>query len=308
MKKGIVMVIASVAMALGLQVLCANGGGPAGHSLSYDRDVRPALESAVGIKTVEFQGKKFAVPIIEKTPPAGMDSTLKKGLFRAMVDVLHLYTYRTTLLDAKALGMVPKEKNRTQKLLSAYRDNLLSDKILRRALMPKVERILREKDLTCPDLPTPHRPPAPRSVTVKELMPYALAFLWPSKIRPDGGVVFMVCVGNNGIQEMNDPDPLMAEAAFKCVYHNGDVMEQAEKCMNKAMEDKTFSTLKSEKDKLEFLRKRMAESLPSDPGFVSLVKKAAAQNLPLYGLTCADCSVSTPQPGSARNESRRRSR
>ncbi len=308
MKKGMVIVIASVAAALGLQVLCANGRGSAGHSLSYDRDVKPALESAVGVKTGEFQGRKFTVPTIETTPPANMSSTLEKGLFRATVDVLILYPYRANVLYAKALGTVPQEqvKDRERKLLSAYRHNLLSDPIIRRALMPRVEKILRKDGLTCPDLPAPHRPPTPRSVTVKELMPYVLAFLWPSAIRPNG-VSFNVCIGINGLRDMNNPDPLLVEAGYSCVSHNGDVMEKAEASLQKATGTKDYKSTISSPAKLRYLRSSLAEDLSSDPAFVRLIAKVAAEKVPLYGLTCTDCSVSTPQPGSARSESRRHS-
>ncbi len=296
MKKGIVIVIASVAMALGLQVLCASGGGPSGHSLSYDREVRPALESAVGVKSLEYQGRKFTVPTIEKTPPAGRKSPLEAGLSRAMADVLHLYIFRANALYAKALSMAPKGKGREQELLAAYRHNLLSDPIIRRALMPKVENMLREDGLTCPDLPEPHQPPSPRSVTVKELMPYALAFLWPSNIRPDGGVSLNVCIGINGLRGMKNADPLLVEAAYRCVSHNGDIMEKAEASLQKAMGTKAYDSTISSPAKLRYLRSSLAESLSTDPAFVRLLAKIASEKLPLFGLTCADCGTVRPSP------------
>ena len=271
----------------------------AGGTVSYEKVVKPALESGVCLRKVEYGGKTYFVPNLKGCPTPPSFSEAQKELAATMRETLAGYPYRTNRLFTRAMNEVPPGKNREAKLLAAYRGLLLSDPTMRRALMPKVGPILAKAWLHCPDCPGPHAAPAPERVTVGQLLPYAAAFLWPARLMPGNACDFYVCVGMNGMSRIAHPDPLLTEAAFACVNKNGDAMELGEAMLNKLMQEKKYAALKDDAAKLAFLQEQEAKRLLADPAFAALVRKEAAVKLPLFGLACADCAAAPEKAGGA---------
>ncbi|MGC8724491.1 MAG: hypothetical protein ACP5VF_11575 [Acidobacteriota bacterium] len=280
---------ACLMVAVGVAAAAAGPKAATG-AVSYEQVVKPALESGVCLLKTEYAGKSYFVPNPKACPSPPSFSEAQKELAATMRETLASYLYRTNRLFARALQETPQGEEREAKLLAAYRGLLLSDPTMRRALMPKVEQILAKAGLHCPDCPGPHVAPAPERVTVGQLLPYAAAFLWPARLMPGNACDFYVCVGMNGMSRIAHPDPLLTEAAFACVYKNGDAMELGEATAGKLMQEKEYAALKDDAAKLAFLQEQEAKRLLADPAFAALVRKEAAVKLPLFGLACADCA------------------
>ena len=274
-----------------LAALSAYGQEAASKTLGYEKDVKPALESAVCVVSREFQGRQFFMPTKEGCTPAASLSPVQTKMSGAMAEVLANYLVHCSRLFGEAQKNVPEGPGRLEKLQKEYRRLLLSDETIVGAVMPKAWADMSGAGLACPDCPGPKQAPAPRQVALKDLMPYTLAFLWPARLMPDGGVSFMICVGVNGLSRMEHPDPVLAEAAFSCVNKNGDAMEMAEAALTEAMKPDAYKAFKGDEAKLDYLRASLAKSLPGNAAFVAEIKKQALEKLPAYGLACLDCAA-----------------
>lgn len=267
------------------------GQTPAPRTAKYEKDVLPALESAVCVRRLKFRGRTTFIAPPRGCPDDPSLTPLQKELAHAAADTLQLYPYQTSCLFSLAAKNTPQSPGRKENLLRAYRARLFANPVIRRTLMPRVHSILTHAGLVCPDCPGPAAAPRPEKVTTAQLMPYALAFLWPAGLRPDGYVTLRVCVGINGLGRISRPDPLLVEAAFHCVFMNGKVMMAAEDALKTVARQEAYRSLKTQKEKLEFLRIRLSRRLASDPRFVSLIRERALKTLPVYGLECSDCGT-----------------
>ena len=289
--------VSGACLAVAVGVAVAAGPTAAKSTVSYEKVVRPALESGVCLRKVEYGGKTYFVPNQKGCPVPPSFSEAQKNLAATMRETLSGYPYRTNRLFTRAMNEVPPGKNREAKMSDAYRGLLLSDPTILRALMPKVGQLLAKAGLSCPGCPGPHAAPAPERVTVSQLLPYAAAFLWPVRLMPGNACDFYVCVGKNGLSRIAHPDPLLTEVAFACVFQNGDVMELGEATLEKLMQEKEYAALKGDEAKLAFLQEQETKRLLADPAFAALIRKEAAVKLPLYGLACADCASAQGKAG-----------
>ncbi|MGA9751576.1 MAG: hypothetical protein WBS54_07285 [Acidobacteriota bacterium] len=291
---------ACLAVAVGVAVAAAAAGPKAAKgTVSYEQVVKPALESAICFSSSEYGGKVYYSREQKGCPVPASFTKLQKELAETMLGTVNDYIVLDTRLFVEALKAVPESPETKEKLLKTYRGLLFADPSLLRALMPKVSQILGKAGLSCPDCPGPHVAPAPEQVTVQQLLPYAAAFLWPARVKPDGAVVFMVCVGANGLSKIANPDPLLSEAGYACIFENGEAMEMGEKAMQGAMRDKAYTSLKDDREKVAYLQEHVGKALLGDAAFAEVIRKQAAVKLPLYGLACADCGAAPEKAASA---------
>jgi hypothetical protein len=258
--------------------------------VSYDKEVKPALESVILVKGEEWNGRMnyFPAPADSPQPSAHALLPWQAGLAMEMGEAIDLYKVHENKLFEQALKAVPDGEGRLPKLEAEFRRLILSDDLIMKAAAPRLEKVLKSNGLHCDGCPAvPNE--APKSVPLDVLMPYLTAFVWPNAIMPNGGVNLHICVGINGLDKLEKPDPILTEAAFHCLFGNQEVSEISVNAMRDAMHKDAYKALDGNDAKLRFLQKYLAETLPKDKDFLAAVKKSALSVLPLYGLSCSDC-------------------
>ena len=261
-------------------------------SVSYDKEVKPALESVILVKGEEWNGRMayFPAPVDSSQPAAHTLLPWQASAASEMGETIDLYKVNENKLFAQALKAVPEGEGRLPKLEAEFRRLILSDDLIMRAAAPRLEKVLKSNGLHCDGCPAvPNE--APKSVSLNVLMPYLIAFVWPNAILPNGGISFHVCVGINGLDKLEKPDPILTEAAFHCLFGNQEVSEISVNAMRDAMHKDAYKALDGNDAKLLFLQNYLAETLPKEDAFLTAVKKSAASALPLYDLCCSDCGA-----------------
>jgi len=265
------------------------GVTPTERVVHWATDVRPALESVVCAALQERNGRSDFQPSIAEPP--GCPGPLPSDPVFARV--AHLLGSRGVLVRAKvgnpskAFGGIPVDAGYVSVAEQAYRTMVLAHPYLQDRLMPRIHDLLAASGLVCPDCPGAKRLPEPRTVRYGELMPYVLAYLWPVKVGPDGGLSMQICAGINGIQEIKAPDPILVDAGFDLVFGNWGAIDEGTRQARDAGRSAECKKLDSEA-RVAYVRRYLAQVLPGDTRFQEALRPGI-QSLPEIGLACSDC-------------------
>lgn len=257
--------------------------------LHWTSDIRPAFESVICVTLEERNGNRVFQPSIAEPPecPGPLPSD------PLLAQVARLLAARGVLMRAKvgsplkAFEGMPVDVERRPAAQQSYRMMVLSHPDVQRRLMPRLHELLATVGAACPDCPGPKQLPTPRSIRYGELVPYVLAYLWPVKVEPDGGVSMQICAGTNGIQEMKTPDPILVDAGFELIFGNWDAIGEATRKARDAARSPECKKLDSEA-RVAYVRRYLAKALPADPGFREALRPGI-RSLPEIGLACSDC-------------------
>ncbi len=198
MKTG--MVARAMAVLAFVPVGPVHGGSPA--TVTWDRDVAPALGSVICMMRYEHKGKVNFTPTFKGCEaPAGLSPAMLavRQVFAGSVQTIERLRSTERATEGAFRDVPEGTPDRNDVLLARFRHDLLASPRFQKLVMPGVHQALAEAGLTCADCPGPRTQPPVRPVTVAALVPYAVAFYWPDGIRPDGGVNFHICVGINGL-------------------------------------------------------------------------------------------------------------
>ncbi|TAM51396.1 MAG: hypothetical protein EPN53_06975 [Acidobacteria bacterium] len=278
----------------------AYSGSPA--TVSWDRDVAPALGSVICMVRYEHKGKVGFTPTLEGCEaPAGLSPAMGavREVFAGKVQIIVRLRSTERATEGVFRDVPEGTPDRNGVLLARYRHDLLASPRFQQLVMPGVHRALAEVGLACADCPGPRTQPPVRPVAVAALVPYAVAFYWPDGIRPDGGVSLHICVGNNGLGRMPEVDLEMADAAVAGMFANMPaVMAATRPVLVEAVKAPAYAAATDAAAKLEYLRSTLAARLPATPAFVAALAAGAAKALPAIGMTCTDCASFHVAPAS----------
>ncbi len=270
-----------------------HGGSPA--TVTWDRDVAPALGSVICMTRYEYKGKVNFTPTFKGCEaPVGLSPAMLavRQVFAGSVQTIERLRSTERATEGAFRDVPEGTPDRNDVLLARYRHDLLASPRFQKLVMPGVHRALAEAGLTCADCPGPRTRPPVRFVTVATLVPYAVAFYWPDAILPNGRPSVHICVGINGLARMPEVDLELADAALAAFFANAPaVLEAGRPVVMEAVGTPAYEAAADSAAKLEYLRTTLATRLPATPAFVAAVAAGAAQALPALGLACADCDA-----------------
>lgn len=283
---------ATVFLLLGASLAAPLHGGEIqtpGRVLRWATDIRPAFESVVCVTLEERNGNRFFQPSISEPPecPGPLPSDPLLAQVASLLGTRGVLIRAKVGSPSKALEGIPADVEHLPAAQQNYRAMVLSHPDAQRRLMPRLHQLLATAGAACPDCPGPKQLPTSRSIKYGELAPYVLAYLWPVKVEPDGGVSMQICGGTNGIQEMKTPDPILVDAGFDLVFGNWDAISEA---IQKARDAAKFPECKKldSQARIAYVRRYLADVLPADSRFREALRPGI-QSLPEIGLACSDC-------------------
>jgi len=185
------------------------------------------------------------------------------------------------------------------------REYYLSSPVYLRSVLRRLPATLEAEGLTCSDCP-PSDTTVTTSISWSEFVPYLTAHIWPNPVEtprgPDGlpsgrpRFAYHICAGINGLERMEDADPLLARAGFLAAMESPALKERAQLLFLEIVADPELDDLANDEARTERIRQRMAKSLSEDPG----VKDAACATLSRRGgdlaLVVTDCATPSPTP------------
>jgi hypothetical protein len=137
-------------------------------------------------------------------------------------------------------------------------------------MLPRLDSALRDEGLSCGDCPSPVDPPR-RDVSWAELQPYLAAYVWPDPVqtprdasgRPTGKpkVSGHICAGINGVDELDDPDPVLLRVAFLLVLNTPKLHARAPAVLHELADDSTFDDAPTDEARTAYLREELGPRL-----------------------------------------------
>jgi hypothetical protein len=265
-------------------------GNPTPKVVRWEQDVRPAMEAAFCV----VQGEVRIYPEVhggEKCPIKGPDPTAEAvtkatATANAGLDWLFMSILEKLLPRDQKLGAVERAALETQ-----FRKTVLADARLTRRYMPAIHAALEAAGAVCPDCPGPKTVPSPRSVTLDELMPYAVALVWPDRIKGPGEVGLHICTGWNGLSHIPDADLDLADAAFAGVFGNKGILPAVQPSLHIPAD---YPDAKTDEEKLALIRRDLKEGLLKDARFKAAVAAQLVEKAKELPVVCSDCVKAVP--------------
>jgi hypothetical protein len=273
---------------------------PADKVMSWEKDVRPAVEAAFCVASAEANGTTHFWPEVnggEKCPTPNVDPTLgaiTEAVTQANSGLQWLFI---AIFDKIQPLRQPADPARREEVELAFRKAVIGDARLMRRYMPAIHAVLSESGTICSDCPGPSSAPAPRSVTVEALMPYAVALVWPDRIKGPMSVSLHICSGANGLSRIADADLDLADAAFSGVFGNRKLMPSIQEHLSVP---ERYPDAKTDEEKLTAIRRDLHKGLVSDPRFRSAFAAQLLEKRQELNVICSDCEkVAADKPPAA---------
>ncbi len=278
--------------------------GAAQRSLSWAKDLRPALAASVCVQSWERDGKTFFGPQLGPPPDCPGEppaDPVVRDAVKLFVDVgMPLQWLQIDLFERIQPIRTAADPARRGECQERFREAWLGHSGLQKRFMPQLHALLRTENVTCPDCPGPREAGPTRSVTLAELMPYAVAYVWPDGIGDnDMEVRLRICVGANGVSRLPDPDLDLADSAMKGVFMNNAATARVGPILTEALKDESYREASTKEAKLEFLRKFLRTRLTNDREFRLAVAGQLMEKAGELKVVCADCAKEAPKPAAA---------
>jgi hypothetical protein len=177
---------------------------------------------------------------------------------------------------------------------AAARKILLDDPSFTGPIVSRVVDALGARGETCPDCPQRAKVPS-RSVALKDVMPYALAFISVDPVHTvdsDGKrleqpkLSFHICTGLNTVTAL-PRDEILARAGY--VAARATNREAVGDIFMNALGDDAFGALKDDAARTDYVRKRMAEQLRAGPEVKAAICSVASTLGRDLALVLTDC-------------------
>lgn len=275
-----------------LTALASSGYGQssAPRHVTWDREVRPALEAGVCFEALRAERAAQAMPC---TASAAIAPELA-DLAWVMADRMALIARMPSLRQPVAPGppAVPGGLPDMSAPFAALRRVVLDDRRILSGVMAEVAGTLARLNLACDGCPAPVGPA--RSFALADLKPYLAPYVWPAAMGPDGQVSLAICVGKNGLHRLISVDRDLADAAVLSIMGNQAAYPRLTPLVQEAKRREAFLAATSDDAKLDALRAELAALLPADAEFLAAVEAAASEVLPRVGMRCTDCRTRPP--------------
>ena len=177
---------------------------------------------------------------------------------------------------------------------AAARKIYLDDPAFTGSIVSRVIDALAAKGETCPDCPAPTKVPA-RSVLVKDVMPYALAFITVDPVHmvdSDGKPLerpklsFHICTGINTVTALPHDERLARAGYVAARATSRDAVSDA---FGNALGEEGFSALKDDAARTDYLRKRVTEQLSGGSELKAAICREASRLGRDLALVVTDC-------------------
>jgi hypothetical protein len=263
--------------------------------------VRAVLSEAICVVSSEGYGQTL-ITTDRRRCGATDESRLTRAVDAALTDAGLVLIALPLDPPYRTVPATPEEATRL------VREYYLSSPVYLRSVLRRLPAALEAEGLTCVDCP-PSDATVTTSISWSEFLPYVTAHVWPNPVEtprgPDGlpsgrpRFGYHVCAGNNGLDKMEHPDPLLARAGFLAAAESPALKDRARTLFQEIVNDPELERLVDDEARTEHIRRRMAESLSEDP----VVKEAACATLSRRGgdlaLAVTDCSTPAPAPPTA---------
>ena len=177
---------------------------------------------------------------------------------------------------------------------AAARKIYLDDPAFTRPIVSRVIDALAAKGEICPDCPAPSNVPS-RSVLVKDVMPYALAFITVDPVHmvdSDGKPLeqprlsFHICTGFNTVTALPH-DERLARAGY--VAARATSREAVGDAFGNVLGDDAFGALKDDAARTDYLRRRVTERLSGGSELKAAICREASRLGRDLALVVTDC-------------------
>lgn len=286
-----------------LSVACAGRTGP---DSAVDRgvekvkweEVRREIEAHVCMREFEVPGyAPFVEPVYGVRAACELPiatTALEIAVERAWEQAAPMIsaTRHEWLDDARASVSQPDEAS----MLAAAREVYLRPRSMNE-LLRHLHPALAEVGLACPSCPMPE-PPVARTVSWEEFEPYLSAYVWPEPVEPEAeattvvGYELRICIGDNGIHELQTPDGALVELGFLAAFHTQLVHDGAFAEFQRLQADPEF-TARSGDERTRWLRAAMAGWVTSDAEVVREVCATIERFRGSTGITVLGCESSS---------------
>jgi hypothetical protein len=224
--------------------------------------LRPALAGAFCAERVEIPERVIYAANFGSTgcPDTPSKTPLQRTVLRAFADSRAVLMLSIQSEAARKVEQIVDDEKRSR----AYADALLTDAHFLRTLL-----VALRPDLTCTDCPK-IPDPEPIQVGWSQLRDYVAAHAWPDPVvtppktegKPAGKPRYSmhICAGINGISHLTNPDPRLVRAAYVASFDVG-LGKLATPLFKKVTTEPPMSSEISDKEKTEYLRRRLGEEI-----------------------------------------------
>lgn len=169
--------------------------------------------------------------------------------------------------------MSPEERN------AELHRACFSSEVFLRPIFNRLDSMLTSQGLKCDDCPI-FEPRAVRTVSWEEFKNYLAAYAWPKESIPkdeDGNPTgethyqLYVCIGINGIGEMENPDPYLASVAYTTAINSEQFFELAYKHFTDVGNSDAFQQMTDDQPRLQYLREHISANLADDDQLIQAV-------------------------------------
>lgn len=241
---------------------------PAGSSPTAWPEIRAALEDTVCVVRPEDAATRPYLSIGRRAacglpkPSTAAQEVLQESLSRC-----------GSLITSLRLDSVPLETNTPAEHLAKIKHDIVTNPDLLRSLLPRLSAVMRERSLSCPDLPVVG-PIATREIGWAEFGPYLNAFVrvdaaeevLDSEGLPTGKWRYGLhtCLEINGLDELRRRDPALERAGFVVAMDSAVILRRADWYLGQLMKAPEVKALKEAGRRTELLRGRMEEFVVTD--------------------------------------------
>jgi hypothetical protein len=257
------------------------------------------IEALVCMMTFELPSGPIEEPIFGsrehcKLPPAA--TPLERAVEQAWKDAgPMLSSMRHESIDEVLAALAETDRDAR---LAAVRRAYFSPRFLG-LIVAHLEPALANEGLRCDGCP-PAYVPTPRRIAWDELSPYLERYVWADPVEtprdasgnPTGLPKYgmHICIGLNGIAELDDPDPALIELGFLATFHNEPLRERVGKLFRSLQQEPEFLALHDDFLRVRWLRAELGPRLLAEPAMRDSICETVARFEPDTGLSIAECT------------------
>ncbi len=262
-------------------------------------DLKNAIGETICVETIQQGGQEYAAGNwgdLARCKHGQPDTPLRRAIAAAFDQARSVLT--SVAPDVEDIARQHKDAEARN---IAFSEKCFAKPEFMRALVPRLVKALSAENLACDGCPA-FAPLPVRRVSWDVFGPYVGAYVYPDPVRtptdasgkPSGRprYSFHICVGLNGIAEMQDPDAALARAAFVAMFGDKTIRGKAGEYFQDILSDSNFERLASDADRTAYLRKHLSAKIASD----SVVRATVCERLRMFVTDLAIDVFDCPAP------------
>lgn len=307
------------AMTILIAATLAAFGGPRAASVAAEAatpaataswaDVREAIAACICVKSFTHEENEYLVPMAGQCGgcrPDGPGNDIAAAVEKAYEAASPI------LISLKPPGLDDVQRNDPARSIEdatqLTREIYLAHEPFLRLMLDRIPAALTGEGLSCADCPV-YEPLPVRHVAWAGFLPYLDGHVWPDPVvTPEDGeetadgerqYMFHVCIGLNGIAEMDNPDPLLTQAGFLAAFHTVEVREIGSEHFGAIIKEEQFTRLDDDDARTRYLRRRLPEEMSRDATLQPAVCRTLNQIAADIGLVIDECEGMEAPPETA---------